>query len=435
MTRHPSGPPVVLVGARPAEGHTTLTRLGIPFVWIVDPGEPLPDAGPGVIAVHRAPYRDDPTCLLEVPLPRDVAAVLSFTEFGLLPAALLSEALALPSVSVGAVLRTRDKLVMRRALGATCPGPAFGIVGEDEPDPDDFPLIAKPVRGAGSRGLRYLAEPAGYPALRDELRGLLWERYVGGPEFSVEAVSGDDGHRILGVTAKRTSGRPRFIETGHESPAPLDPEVRDRVEECVRRCLDALGVDRGASHTEVKVEDGLVHVIETHTRPGGDRIPLLTRLVTGLDQYELAVRSVLPATPAGEPRPRHAHAAVHYFPWEDATLAGHTDPELCRALDGVVEIEVQARPGDRLPVWQHSHERPGHVVVQADTREQLHARARAVEQALNPVLRPTPRQAPTPNPTPNPVPATALAPAPAPDSGPALTPEPAPAAPRLQPAS
>ncbi|MER7625333.1 ATP-grasp domain-containing protein [Streptomyces sp. NPDC126503] len=381
-----SRPPVALVGARPAEGPAALARLGIPFVWIVDPGEPLPQAGPGVLAVHRAPYRDDPISLLEVPLPRDTAAVLSFTEFGLLPAALLSEALGLPSVSVGAVLRTRDKLLMRRALRATCPGPAFGVVGEDEPDADDFPLVAKPVRGAGSRGLRYVAGPADYPALREELRGMLWERYIRGPEYSVEAVSGEDGHRVLGVTAKRTSGRPRFIETGHEAPAPVDPLARDRIEECVRRCLDALGVDRGASHTEVKVEDGRVQVIETHTRAGGDRIPLLTRLVTGLDQYELAIRSVLPGTAAAEPRPRFAHAAVHYFRWEDAVLAGHNDPDRCRALDGVVELEVRASPGDHLPVWQHSHERPGHVVVGAAGRDELRARVLAVEEALDPAL-------------------------------------------------
>ncbi|MEU6546985.1 ATP-grasp domain-containing protein [Streptomyces sp. NPDC046859] len=386
MTRHHAGRPVVLVGARPAEGYTTLARLGIPFVWIVDPGEPLPQAGPGVLAVHRAPYRDDPTSLLEVPLPRDTAAAISFTEFGLLPAALLSEALGLPSVSVGAVLRTRDKLVMRRALQASCPGPAFGIVGEDDPGADDFPLVAKPVRGAGSRGLRYVSTAADYPALREELRGLLWERYISGPEYSVEAVSGDGCHRILGITAKRTSGRPRFIEIGHETPAPVDPVVRGRIEECVRRCLDALGVDRGASHTEVKVEDGQVHVIETHTRAGGDRIPLLTQLVTGLDQYELAIRSVLPGAAAAEPNPRFTHAAIHYFPWEDAVLAGHADLDRCRALDGLVELEIHARPGDHLPVWQHSHERPGHVVVGANSRDELHARVLAVEETLSPVL-------------------------------------------------
>jgi hypothetical protein len=164
--------------------------------------------------------------------------------------------------------------------------------------------------------------------------------------------------------------------------------TRDRIEERVRRCLDALGVDRGASHTEVKVEDGRVQVIETHTRAGGDRIPLLTRLVTGLDQYELAVRSVLPGATAAEPRPRFAHAAVHYFPWEDAVLAGHNDPDHCRDLDGVVELELRARPGDHLPVWRHSHERPGHVVVGAASREQLHARVPAVEAALGPALHP-----------------------------------------------
>ncbi|MGW0331790.1 hypothetical protein ACWD0J_07945 [Streptomyces sp. NPDC003011] len=151
MTRHHPGPPVVLVGARPAEGHATLTRRGIPFVRIADPGEPLKQAGAGVLAAHRAPYRDDPTSLL--------------------PATLLCEALGLPSVSEGAVLRTRDKLVMRRALPATCPGPAFASSARTSrtqatsPSSHSHERPGHVVVGAGSRDELHTRVPAVEEAL------------------------------------------------------------------------------------------------------------------------------------------------------------------------------------------------------------------------------------------------------------------------------
>ncbi|MYS19829.1 Biotin carboxylase [Streptomyces sp. DvalAA-14] len=374
-------PPAVLIGARPAEGHATLTRMGIPFLCVVDPSEKLPPVA-GALEVIEAPYRQDPLCLLNLPLPRRVCAVFSFTEFGLLPAALLSEALGLPSVPVGAVLRTRNKLLMRHALAGAFDGPQFGVVGRDEPAADVFPLVAKPIEGSGSRGVEFVADPAEYLRRRTELAGLLWERCVDGPEYSVEAVSFDGRHRILGITAKRTTGRPHFIETGHAVPAPLDPAVREEIDAAVRRCLDALGVNVGASHTEVKVENGRALIVETHTRAGGDRIPLLTRLVSGVDQYELAVQSVLPWADPHERLPEHGHAAVHYFPWQDVVFTDGGGIDACRSAAGVVEIELQVGPGDIIPVWRHSHERPGHVVIGAGDADELRQRVASVDALL-----------------------------------------------------
>lgn len=60
-----------------------------------------------------------------------------------------------------------------------------GIIGRDDPAPGDFPLIAKPVEGAGSKGIQFLPDLAGYRERVTGLTGLLWERYVTGPEFSV----------------------------------------------------------------------------------------------------------------------------------------------------------------------------------------------------------------------------------------------------------
>ncbi|WP_219664157.1 ATP-grasp domain-containing protein [Streptomyces bambusae] len=348
--------------------------MNIPFLWIVDPEEKAPATVAGAIDVIHAPYRNDPLCVLGIPLPVSVRAVLSFTELGSLPAALLSEALGLPTVPVRAVLRTRDKLLMRRTLAGVLDQPAFGVVGRDEPAPGDFPLVAKPVDGSGSRNVEYVPDATAHAQRRTALAGHLWESFLTGVEYSVEAVSFEGRHRILGITRKRTNGRPYFIETGHEVPAALGPQEEQAIHSCVRRCLDALEITVGASHTEVMVEDGRAVLIETHTRGGGDRIPLLTRLVTGADQYELAVQSVLPWAPVRTTAPEFGCAEVRYFPWQDVTVDAVDGLADCRAADGVVEAEVQVGAGDRIPVWRYSHERPGHVVVGADDRDELRRR-------------------------------------------------------------
>ena len=51
----------------------------------------------------------------------------------------------------------------------------------------------------------------------------------------------------------------------------------------------------GATHTELKLWPGndQPQVIEVNTRPGGGGIPRLVELVTGIDQYEQALRAQL----------------------------------------------------------------------------------------------------------------------------------------------
>lgn len=54
--------------------------------------------------------------------------------------------------------------------------------------------------------------------------GIIAEKFIEGPEVSVEAISWDGQHTILGVTDKITTGYPGFVETGHSMPSALAPE-------------------------------------------------------------------------------------------------------------------------------------------------------------------------------------------------------------------
>ena len=80
----------------------------------------------------------------------------------------------------------------------------------------------------------------------------------------------------MAITKKYTTGAPYFIETGHIQPAyDLSSETEQELKKLVPRILDALGIQYGASHTEVKIDKtGKIKIIETGARMGGDCIGL-----------------------------------------------------------------------------------------------------------------------------------------------------------------
>lgn len=379
--------PVILVGAVPAEGPRTLCDLKIPFHLVLDPEDVAPGELPGVAEVMTLPYKQDPLSLLDAAVLSPVTGVVSFTEHGLLPAAILAESLGLPTVPVATVARTRNKLLMRQALRGVLDQPAFGMVGRTSPDPSEMPVIVKPADGSGSRGVEYIGDLSTYRRREPSFPGFLWEQYVAGTEVSVETVSFGGEHYILGITQKFTVGEHSFVELGHLAPAQLPAATEAEVRCTVPKVLDGLGIDRGGAHTEFMVTGSRVFLIETHTRPGGDRIPLLHHLVTGLDHYRLAVQSLLGAPVdepgAGEGQPRFGFAGVRFFRWVGGRVKRIDGVDVAATLPGLIELEISARPGDTLSNWRFSRDRPGYCVVAGHTADEVHASLADVEAALS----------------------------------------------------
>lgn len=363
--------PVILVGAVPAEGPRTLYELGIPFHLVVNPSDADPGDLPGVLEVITLPFKRDPLSLLAVAALAPITAVLSFTEYGLLPAAVLAECLGLPTAPVAAVVRSRNKLLMRQALMGVIDQPAFGLVGRTAPRPEQLPLIVKPVDGSGSRSVEYIGDLDTYRRREADLHGFLWEQHLTGSEFSVETVSCDGQHHILGITEKFTAGQPSFVEVGHLAPARLRPDQEAGIRRMIPKVLDGLGINRGGAHTEVMVAASRVSLIETHTRPGGDRIPLLHHLVSGLDQYHFAARSLLGLPGSGRAEPRFGFVGVRYFRWAEGRIRRIDGVDAVNALPGLVELDIRARVGDTLSSWRFSRDRPGYCVIGGNSADEV----------------------------------------------------------------
>lgn len=157
-----------------------------------------------------------------------------------------------------------------------------------------YPMILKPTSLGGKRGITVVREKDSLAQAFDYAKNsfrkgttpvIIAEQFLeGGMECSVESISFKGKHTIIQITQKDSSGAPHCVELGHHQPAPLSKVIWDKVIKGVSSGLTAIGLTNGPCHTEIKIIDGEVYLIEFNARPGGDHIwwPMV-ELSTGFD--------------------------------------------------------------------------------------------------------------------------------------------------------
>lgn len=187
---------------------------------------------------------------------------------------------------------------------------------------NSFPYIVKPVGEGGKRGITVVnnrdelteACETAFQSDRQE-RGILIEEFIaGGTEYSVEGLSFHGNHYVVQVTEKISSGPPHCVELGHSQPANIKKEMRRKVTAAICELLDNVGLQNGPSHTEIKIVDNKIFLIELNSRPGGDHIAYpLTELSTGYDYITQIICVALNHEPSPPPEKSIAFAGVRFI--------------------------------------------------------------------------------------------------------------------------
>mgnify|MGYP000342025811 CR=1 FL=1 len=227
---------------------------------------------------------------------RAVDGIMTGSEFCLMMTAEIAEALGLRHISPAVVARVRDKYAQREALQAAgVPCPAFArIATPDDLDPAmarvPFPAVIKPDRGAGgfdtyrvdtADDLRRIFETSyatekdlgiyGTPefVLEEMLIGVQWmEDPRWGDYASVESFIVDGEVFNFCITDRTPLAKP-FRETGVIVPTSLPPARIEDLHACATAAITALGIDHGATHTEMKFTADGPRIIEVNARLGG----------------------------------------------------------------------------------------------------------------------------------------------------------------------
>jgi amino acid adenylation domain-containing protein len=387
-------PRIAVVGGKP-QFVRKARELGLNVVYIQHPDEYDRTHWPHVDQALLVDYADTARLL---PLVRSLheaypfQTVVSLYELGLLPAAQIDHMLGLGGNSLATVEMLLDKWRMRQHLNALGISPVAAAVGESEQDLREFvdahglPVIVKPTREAGSIGIfavrdeadlaavtarfRALDEQFSKKDLAGELDRFLVEEYLDGPEISVETLSFDGRHVLVGMTDKLCGG-PGFVEIGHSVPSCHPAALLDDVEELVMTFLDAVGLRHGPGHTEVKLTSRGPRIIESHNRIGGDRINELHEVACGVDMERYAFGSRFGLVEALRQSPRSfAGAAVRFLTPPPGRVIEVTGVETVTADPAFVDLEISVQAGDDVPPLTWSEDRVGHVIARGDTADE-----------------------------------------------------------------
>ena len=196
---------------------------------------------------------------------------------------------AVLSASLATLERCLDKWVLLQACGSEVSVPRGGLLDATfEPSSLDWPMLAKPRRGSGSRGIVLVEDAAMFERLPRDAT-LLVQEYLPGPEYSVDVLAYRDGHVAAAVPRSRLKVDSGIAVAGCSL---LRPSLQTAAE-AVARAIDLTCVANVQFREDAA---GVPRLLEVNPRfPGA--MPLT--VASGVNMPALAVTELI-----GRPVPR-----------------------------------------------------------------------------------------------------------------------------------
>ena len=308
------------------------------------------------------------------------AVVTAATDKPLVMMARVAKDLHLPFYSKETAEISTDKFKMKecfRKAGIPCANGGL-IKSIDEAEELVYPVILKPRDNSGSRGVILCRNKAELETAFNEamqytkLDSVLVEEFIEGQEYSIEGLHYGGKNEVIQFTEKRTTPFPYNVELGHVQPANLSDMHKNQIRSIVEKIGKALGFENCPSHTELKINDRGIYVIETSPRLGGDYITsTLTPLSTGVNIEDQLLHIAL-----GEKVDCTAkysqYSGVRFFSFDaDSIITAVPERDLVLGWPHVVDYSFKLSVNDHVNLITSSLNRYGHIILQAGNRESI----------------------------------------------------------------
>jgi carbamoyl-phosphate synthase large subunit len=237
-------------------------------------------------------------------------------------AAFAADGVRLALAGDAALRTTLDKLALAQRCAATVRTPRTVLLSDaGPPDSWRFPVVVKPRRGSGSRGVRLVHSG-------DQLREagaddtMIVQDYLPGDEYSVDVLADAAGRVVAVVPRARTRVDSGVSVAGHTL---HDPEL----DELARAVFAAVGLTLVANVQCRRGRDGRLALLEVNPRFSG-AMPLTVH--SGVDMPRLCLDTVLGRT------------LPDAVPFRDVTMVRHLDERFIDAAEIVPTLD-EARAG------------------------------------------------------------------------------------------
>jgi hypothetical protein len=311
-----------------------------------------------------------------------IVGLMCWDEPLVLTAGELAAEFGVPGLGLAGVHGCRDKHRTRDLLTAAgLPQPGYAMTSDAAQARQaaaaiGFPVVVKPRALGASIGVVLARDESEFDAAfavalaaSEVDQGVygaqaIVEGYADGPEVSVDGAVHKGEYLPMFLARKESGEHPYFEEVGHVVDA-ADPLLADEsVVGTLARAHRALGIEDGITHSELRLTANGPVVIEINGRVGGDLIPLLGKIATGIDSGEVLFDVATGQRPDITPARRSVAGIRFGLPTADCLVRKVIVPD---EADGLVTASPMVDPGTtlRLPPGGYLA-RHSFVVCEAD---------------------------------------------------------------------
>lgn len=324
------------------------------------------------------------------------AIVTAATDKPLVMMARIAEKYGFPFYSVETAQWSTDKFQMKQRFMEGCVPCAKGRLVKSVEETADmvYPVIVKPRDNSGSRGVKLCRSKEELEASMSEafevskLDTVLVEEYIEGPEYSIEGLHYNGKAEVIQFTEKKTTEFPYNVELGHKQPANLTEEQKDAIREIVSKIGKALKFENCPSHTELKINERGLFVIETSPRLGGDYITsTLVPLSTGINMEDQLLHIALGVkvdTTIGH-FDKASGVCFLSLPCGKVTAIDDAIKEV-ETWPNVKEFSTSLKVGDEIHPITSSLNRYGQFIIQANNRKEVDKLIAEYEQRIKSMI-------------------------------------------------
>ncbi|MFP4260948.1 MAG: ATP-grasp domain-containing protein [Opitutales bacterium] len=260
-------------------------------------------------------------------------------------------------------------------------------------------IIIKPLDANSSRGIHSIDNKANIPkcfsdavSYSKQENAVIAERYISGPEFTVDGIVADGKHHSLAVSIKshyqhnKNIAYELFFSHLHEQ---YDYDLLRRIND---RFIEKSKLREGTlTHSEYKFEDGKFYLIETAARGGGNLVAShLVPLISGFDNYQYYLNTAIGATNRDFPKAIHSSlkercAVLHFFttPAPSGVVTAIEGKEFLDSSPKVIAFRLNFTIGDTINEAANDASRIGFYIAYAETRDKLLSFQRQISQRFS----------------------------------------------------
>lgn len=299
--------------------------------------------------------------------------ITAATDKPLIMMAHIAETLKLPFYSVKTATISTDKFLMKEAfIKGNIPCAKGKLISSPEDASDfNYPVILKPRDNSGSRGVIYCNDISDLKIAFAETKlftkkeDILVEEFIEGKEYSIESLHFGGNTRVIQYTEKITTPLPYNVELGHNQPANISLETKYKINKIISKISNVLGFSNCASHTELKISNRGIFVIETSPRLGGDYITShLVPLSTGINMEDALIKIALGENVDFDSLPKATLISYLNFKIGRKIIYIVSENEMKQKFPEIVEFHMTIAKGDQIKPITNSLNRYGHFILQ-----------------------------------------------------------------------